>query len=138
MGCVNLDQMQFKYRAEGNANLVLALPQTRQVLRLKKTQIGGDVQQQQQQLSPNAVDSNYCALIEYIRAISGLFSSCFIIEPQLVFCVLKDLDVFNKQLNMVRPGKDSFCNDIPRLFNFRCVEYLQSIAYPRSSDIRSE
>lgn len=34
---INLNDENLIYRAEGNANLVLSLPDTRQVLRLRKT-----------------------------------------------------------------------------------------------------
>ena len=36
---INLSDKKLTYRAEGNANLVLSLPHTKQVLRLRKTDI---------------------------------------------------------------------------------------------------
>ena len=96
---LNVDQTSWTYRAEGNANLVLALPDTRQVLRLKKTD-----------RSLATVDANESfqflkTVVDYINRMSTTLPHEFVIEPQLVILLLKDMDLFNKQLNQYRPGK---------------------------------
>lgn len=96
---VNLDSLAWNYRAEGNANLVLSLPDTRQALRLKKSD----------KSDPNKdVNKNYKFLTEvaqYIRSISKLFCPAFTIDPTLVILMVHDMEAFNKQLNMFRPSK---------------------------------
>lgn len=101
---VNLDQIQWKYRAEGNANLVLAMPATRQVLRLKKVDLvevpgttRGDANENFQFLK---------SVVDYIKDISSLFLlDDYVIDPQLMILMLKDMEAFNKQLNQYRPGE---------------------------------
>lgn len=103
---VNLDQVPWKYRAEGNANLVLALPDTQQVLRLKKVDmvalpsgngdLRGDANENFQFLK---------SVVDYIQEISRLLLDDFIIDPQLVILLIKDMELFNKQLNQFRPGE---------------------------------
>lgn len=96
---VNLDQIAWKYRAEGNANLVLAIPETQQVVRLKKVDVvvETDVNESFQFLK---------SVVRYIKEISTFFPDDFIINPQLVILFLmKDMDAFNKQLNQFRPGE---------------------------------
>lgn len=105
---VNLDQIPWKYRAEGNANLVLALPDTRQVLRLKKVDVvapgdlRGDANENFQYLK---------TVVDYIKEISSLLLEDFVIDPQLVILLLKDIDLFNKQLSQYRPGEDDYWDD---------------------------
>lgn len=105
---MNLDQIPWKYRAEGNANLVLALPDTRQVLRLKKVDVvapgdlRGDANENFQYLK---------TVVDYIKEISSLLLDDFVIDPQLVILLLKDIDLFNKQLSQYRPGEDDKWDD---------------------------
>lgn len=120
------------YRAEGNANLILALPETRQVLRLKKVA-----------KEDPAVDANenflmLKSVVRYIRRISALFHQDFVTSPRLVILLsLKDMDAFNKQLNQYRPGEThSECAD--ELFFIVIVYNFQLIDCPRRSASRSE
>lgn len=99
---VNLDQISWKYRAEGNANLVLALNRTQKVLRLKKVDT----------VDPHRGDANgnfqfLKSVVDYIKEISTLLLEDFIIDPQLVILLVKDMEMFNKQLNQWRPGENS-------------------------------
>lgn len=99
---VNLDQISWKYRAEGNANLVLALNRTQKVLRLKKVDT----------VDPHRGDANgnfqfLKSVVDYIKEISTLLLEDFIIDPQLVILLVKDMEMFNKQLNQWRPGGNS-------------------------------
>lgn len=80
--------------------MILALPETRQVLRLKKVA-----------KEDPAVDANenflmLKSVVRYIRRISALFHQDFVTSPRLVILLsLKDMDAFNKQLNQYRPGE---------------------------------
>lgn len=99
---MNLDQIPWKYRAEGNANLVLALPDTQRVLRLKKVDLVLG--------TPGAGGANdnflfLKSVADYIKKISALLLDDFLIDPQLVILLLKDMEAFNKQLNQFRPGE---------------------------------
>lgn len=101
---VNLDQIPWKYRAEGNANLVLALPHTQRVLRLKKVDLVLGTP------APGAGGANenflfLKSVVDYIKEISALLLDDFLIDPQLVILLLKDMEAFNKQLNQFRPGE---------------------------------
>lgn len=96
---VNLDQIAWKYRAEGNANLVLAIPETQQVVRLKKVDVVVET-------DANESFQFLKSVVRYIKEISTFFPDDFIINPQLVILFLmKDMDAFNKQLNQFRPGE---------------------------------
>lgn len=98
---VNLGQIAWKYRAEGNANLVLAIPETKQVVRLKKVDV--DVETGQ---CGNENFQFLKSVVRYIKEISAFFADDFVINPQLVILFLmKDMDTFNKQLNLYRPGE---------------------------------
>lgn len=97
---LNVDQIQWQYRAEGNANLVLALPGSRQVLRLKKVDSSGG------QASDAGENFQFLrAVVSYIKELSSLILQEFVIDPQLVILMVKDMDLFNKQLNQYRPGE---------------------------------
>lgn len=98
---LNVDQTVWKYRAEGNANVVLAIPELRKVLRLKKVDVDTDVQK-------GDANENFKFLkfvVDYIKDISSWFLDDFLIDPQLVILLINDLDTFNKQLNQYRPGE---------------------------------
>lgn len=100
---VNLDQVLWKYRAEGNANLVLALPHTRQVLRLKKVDVVVVGRPIEARGDPNENFQFLKSVVDYIKEISTLLLEDFCIDPQLVILLLKDMELFNKQLSQFRP-----------------------------------
>lgn len=98
---LNVDQILWKYRAEGNANVVMAILESRQVLRLKKV----DADTVAQKGDANESFKFLKFVVDYIKDISTLFLDDFLIDPQLVILLIKDLDSFNKQLNQCRPGR---------------------------------
>lgn len=100
---MNLDQISWRYRAEGNANLVLAMNQSRQVLRLKKVDVAVAAVDVREEATENFQFLQ--SVVDYIRDISSMFHEDFIIDPQLVILMLKDMELFNKQLNQFRPGE---------------------------------
>lgn len=102
---MNLDQVLWKYRAEGNANLVLALPHTRQVLRLKKVDVVVVGRPGEARGDPNESFQFLKSVVDYIKEISTLLLEDFCIDPQLVILLLKDMELFNKQLSQFRPGE---------------------------------
>uniref|UniRef100_A0A6B2EA39 Inositol-pentakisphosphate 2-kinase n=1 Tax=Phlebotomus kandelakii TaxID=1109342 RepID=A0A6B2EA39_9DIPT len=93
---VNVDRERLVYRAEGNANLVLAIPDLRQVLRLRKSQPNAD----QRSTSIEQV----IMVTEYGRIMSSLFSEAFTIEPRLVLLRIPNYNALNKWLSQFRPS----------------------------------
>lgn len=93
---VNLDRDRLVYRAEGNANLVLAIPDLSQVLRLRKSSLNTDLQS-------TSID-HVIMVTEYGRIVSSLFPKVFTIESKLVLLKVPNYDTLNKWLNQFRPS----------------------------------
>ncbi|XP_055683002.1 inositol-pentakisphosphate 2-kinase [Lutzomyia longipalpis] len=92
----NLSRDRLVYRAEGNANLVLAIPDLGQVLRLRKSPTNCD-------LEAPSID-HVIMVTEYAKIVGSLFAREFTIEPQLVLLRIPNYDTVNRWLNQFRPS----------------------------------
>ncbi|GAB0096011.1 Inositol-pentakisphosphate 2-kinase [Sergentomyia squamirostris] len=90
----HLDRNDLVYRAEGNANLVLAIPHMQQVLRLGKSSRNSD----------HPSNDHVIMVTEYGRIMSSLFTADFTIEPKLVFLRIPNYQSLNNWLNQFRPS----------------------------------
>lgn len=90
-----IDESRLEYRAEGNANIVMAVQGSRYVLRLRKT----DVTRSDGKDSP----IDLVRFIKYTRVMASLFSEHFVPELKLGRVETYDLDAFNKKLVQFRP-----------------------------------
>lgn len=90
-----IDEDRLEYRAEGNANIVMAVRGTRYVLRLRKSDVA----------SSEGKDSpiDLVRFIKYTRVMASLFSEHFVPELKLGRVETYDLDAFNKKLIKLRP-----------------------------------
>ncbi|XP_059613515.1 inositol-pentakisphosphate 2-kinase [Phlebotomus argentipes] len=93
---VSVDKDRLVYRAEGNANLVLAIPDLKQVLRLRKSPPKDNER--------STAIEHVIMVTEYARIVSSLFSECLTIEPKLVLLRIPNYDSLNKWLNQFRPS----------------------------------
>uniref|UniRef100_A0A1L8DLX9 Inositol-pentakisphosphate 2-kinase n=1 Tax=Nyssomyia neivai TaxID=330878 RepID=A0A1L8DLX9_9DIPT len=91
---VNLSRDRLIYRAEGNANLVLAIPHLGQVLRLRKSPKN----------SEHHAHDHANMVTEYARCIGSLFAKRFTIEPKLVHLRILNYEDVNRWLNKFRPS----------------------------------
>lgn len=90
-----IEEDRLEYRAEGNANIVMAVRGSRYVLRLRKF----DVARSEGKDSP----IDLVRFIKYTRVMSSLFSEHFVPELKLGRVETYDLDAFNKKLIQFRP-----------------------------------
>lgn len=90
-----IDEDRLEYRAEGNANIVMAVRGSRYVLRLRKF----DVARSEGKDSPIGL----VRFIKYTRVMASLFSEHFVPELKLGRVETYDLDAFNRKLIKFRP-----------------------------------
>lgn len=90
----NLSQDHLVYRAEGNANLVLSLPETRQVLRLRKSSDSAK--------SQTLDELKDC--IAYTKFVSAIISNNLTCQPELVHFEIDHFNNFNNWLLNLRPA----------------------------------
>ncbi|EAT43878.1 AAEL004727-PB [Aedes aegypti] len=89
-----IDESRLAYRAEGNSNIVLALIDDHQVLRLRKTTIS----------CPGGKDTvDLERFVKFSRVIASCFSRRYVPHPKLGRLDTYDLDEFNKKLAKFRP-----------------------------------
>uniref|UniRef100_A0A1B0DLS4 Inositol-pentakisphosphate 2-kinase n=1 Tax=Phlebotomus papatasi TaxID=29031 RepID=A0A1B0DLS4_PHLPP len=123
---VNLDRDRLVYRAEGNANLVLAIPDLSQVLRLRKSSLNTDLQS-------TSID-HVIMVTEYGRIVSSLFPKVFTIESKLVLLKVPNYDTLNKWLNQFRPSVigETYCVEIKPKQGWIFPESTLMALYPES------
>ncbi|XP_055638820.1 inositol-pentakisphosphate 2-kinase [Toxorhynchites rutilus septentrionalis] len=90
-----IDENRLCYRAEGNANIVLSLSDSRQVLRLRKSAVD----------EHNRKDSNVDLrrFVKYSTMTASLFSRRYVPEPKLARLSCRRLEEFNANLTKYRP-----------------------------------
>lgn len=89
-----VDESRLVYRAEGNANIVLALMDDHRVLRLRKTAIS---------CPDGKATVDLERVVKYSRVIASRFSRRFVPPPKLGRLDTYDLEAFNKKLAKFRP-----------------------------------
>ncbi|XP_053696398.1 inositol-pentakisphosphate 2-kinase [Sabethes cyaneus] len=90
-----IDESRLTYRAEGNANIVLAVADSCRVLRLQKSTINAQ--------SGKDLIVDLHRFIKYSRVVASLFSCRYVPEPKLGRLDTYDLEAFNKKLTEFRP-----------------------------------
>lgn len=91
-----IDESRVSYRAEGNANIVLALDDKHHVLRLRKSSI-------KCRKGKDAATVDLPRFIKYSQVISSFFSHRFVPQPKLARLNTYDLTKFNQSLTKFRP-----------------------------------
>lgn len=98
----HLNYENLMYRAEGNANLVLSIPETRQVLRMRKsTKI--ELSQLNDYVCDQSID-DFKLYIEYSKFVSSIFGDKLACPPEQVSLDIINLNNFNQWLLNYRPG----------------------------------
>ncbi|XP_031787755.1 inositol-pentakisphosphate 2-kinase isoform X2 [Nasonia vitripennis] len=92
------------YRGEGNANLVVALPSERKVIRLRKSACGAES-------SPEEEDClRVRREVDFIRAVISGFLGCYVCEPEILHCDQAEIARLSEKIRLDRPesrrGKD--------------------------------
>uniref|UniRef100_A0A1Q3EZC9 Inositol-pentakisphosphate 2-kinase n=1 Tax=Culex tarsalis TaxID=7177 RepID=A0A1Q3EZC9_CULTA len=90
-----IDESRLVYRAEGNANIVMAVQGGQYVLRLRKSDVTRTAGKDSQ--------IDLVRFIKYTRVMASLFSEYFVPELKLGRVETYDLDAFNKKLIKFRP-----------------------------------
>lgn len=116
-----IDENRLSYRAEGNANIVLSLSDSRQVLRLRKSVVDDQSGNGEQSVCFVSFGIHYCfyslpdsnldlqRFIKYSTVTASLFSHRYVPEPKLGRLNSCDLKAFNANLARCRPGKIVYC-----------------------------
>lgn len=98
---ISLEQVRWRYRGEGNANLVLSLPHQRLIVRLRKHEASPNVG------SGESVDEKAAAVLEALFCkvvVAPLLGEAFIQAPSLAFLELAEVSALERRLLVQRPS----------------------------------
>ncbi|CAO1436977.1 unnamed protein product [Diamesa serratosioi] len=93
----NIGSKKKSYRAEGNANIVVALKQTRQVIRFRKTN------KTENSIQESDVKVELKTFIDFIKILQQYFSTSFTHVPCIVYIDVDNIQLLNKFLITNRP-----------------------------------
>ncbi|XP_048511329.1 uncharacterized protein LOC105684001 isoform X2 [Athalia rosae] len=130
-----VDDSSFVYRGEGNANVVLALPRERRVLRLRKSPPG--------ETSTDAGRARAVREIEFLRNVISGFLGGYVQPPEMLCGTPEDMIKLSEAIRPLRPEhrriKDVVEEYVTKYLDYAFLpEVLRSVGHPKRSTFSVE